>query len=91
MYIHVCILYFREGAVKVRFNLTFRGDLDGLKFDIPSIIDSKTNKKEGVDYLALFLKDFLVDVRSKTGIQPTTTRPINPEGTSRFLYSVMNL
>jgi hypothetical protein len=66
--------------------LTFRGDLDGLKLDIPSIIDSKTNKKEGIDYLALFLKDFLVDVRSKTGIKPSTSRPINPEGQLIYIH-----
>lgn len=74
MYRRIC---FRHGAVNVRFNLTFKGDIDGLKLDIPSIIDSKTKKTEGIDYLALFLKDFLVDVRSKSGIQPSTSKPLS--------------
>lgn len=92
----LCSYYFRHGAVKVRFNLTFRGNLEGLTVDIPSLIDQKTSKRDGADYFALFLKDFLVDVRSKGNTRPTTsrptirptttTKPINPESKKYKVY-----
>ena len=69
-------VYFRGGSVKVLYNLTFRGELsDQLKEDIRNIIDRKSSKVVGNQYEVLFLKDFVVDIRRRLGILPTTTTP----------------
>ena len=72
-------LQFRQGSVKVNFQLRFKGDLKGLNIDIPGIIGDKATKVNGKDYMVLFLKDFVVDVRDKGGYK-TTDAPINMEG-----------
>ena len=63
--------------MKVLYNLTFRGEVsDELKTEINSIIDRKTDKVVGSQYEVLFLKDFVVDIRRRLGILPTTSRPV---------------
>ena len=63
--------------MKVLYNLTFRGEVsDELRDEINSIIDRKTDKVVGSQYEVLFLKDFVVDIRRRLGILPTTARPV---------------
>ena len=77
-------LFYREGSVRVFYDLKFKGDMDRLKIDIPSILELNTQKVPGKDYEVLMLKQFIVDIRDRVGIKPTTSGPINPEGINLY-------
>ncbi|WAR12587.1 NOTC1-like protein, partial [Mya arenaria] len=72
--------YIEQGAVKLFFDLKFKGDHPDLKFDIPMILKNNARSTEGQDYLALYLRNFLVGVQDKGLIRPTSTqKPSNLE------------
>jgi len=73
--------YNRQGAVKLNFDLHFTGEHGNLKFDIPSILKKNAARTEGRDYLALFVKNFLVGLQDKGFIRPTSTLAPAREGT----------
>ena len=71
--------------MKLHFDVKFKGEVKNLDTDIPFLIEDKARKTDGRDYQALFVDDFLVDVKSKTKPKPPSTIEV-PQGLS--LHSI---